>query len=141
MALVFPQPPDADDYDGERRWRKDCKRETIEARHRRLIKIGPALGDLAALRHLDVGDNEIEAFEGGDHAAMETLSVYSNRLTSLASLPRFENLRFLGVGYNRIEALPRTLCERCPLLECFDGAYNALASLDVTVDALSLIHI
>ena len=61
--LVFPQPPDADDYDGERRWRKDCKRETIEARHRRLIKIGPALGDLAALRHLDVGDNEIEAFE------------------------------------------------------------------------------
>ena len=64
--LVFPQPPDADDYDGERRWRKDCKRETIEARHRRLGKLGPALGDLAALRHLDVGDNEIEAFEGGD---------------------------------------------------------------------------
>ena len=64
--LVFPQPPDADDYDGERRWRKDCKRETIEARHRRLGKLGPALGDLAALRHLDVGDTEIEAFEGGD---------------------------------------------------------------------------
>ena len=96
----------------------------------------PALGDLAALRHLDVGDNEIEAFEGGDHASIETLAIYSNRLTSLVSLPRFENLRFLGVGYNRIEALPRTLCERCPLLECFDGAYNALASLDVTVDAL-----
>ena len=134
--LVFPQPPDADDYDGERRWRRDCKRETIEARHRRLGKLGPALGDLAALRHLDVGDNEIEAFEGGDHAAMETLAIYSNRLTSLVSLPRFGNLRFLGVGYNRIEALPRTLCERCPLLECFDGAYNALASLDVSVDAL-----
>ena len=134
--LVFPQPPDADDYDGERRWRRDCKRATIEARHRRLSKLGPALGDLAALRHLDVGDNEIESFEGGDHGSIETLSIYSNRLASLVSLPRFENLRFLGVGYNRIEALPRTLCERCPLLECFDGAYNALASLDVTVDAL-----
>ena len=69
----------------------------------------PALGDLAALRHLDVGDNEIEAFEGGDHASMETLAIYSNRLASLESLPRFENLRFLGVGYNSIEALPRAL--------------------------------
>ena len=134
--LVFPQPPDADDYDGERRWRRDCKRETIEARHRRLIKIGPALGDLAALRHLDVGDNEIEGFDQSDHGSMETLSIYSNRLASLVSLPRFENLRFLGVGYNSIEALPRTLGERCPRLECFDGAYNALASLDVSVDAL-----
>ena len=134
--LVFPQPPDADDYDGERRWRKDCKRETVEARHLHLVKIGPALGELEALRHLDVGDNEIEGFDRSDHAAMETLSIYSNRLTSLDSLPRFENLRFLGVGYNSIEALPRALGERCPLLECFDGAYNALASLDVTVDAL-----
>ena len=134
--LVFPQPPDADDYDGERRWRRDCTRETIEARHLHLVKLGPALGELEALRHLDVGDNEIEGFDRSDHAAMETLSIYSNRLTSLVTLPRFENLRFLGVGYNRIEALPRTLGERCPLLECFDGAYNALASLDRCVDAL-----
>ena len=134
--LVFPQPPDADDYDGERRWRRDCQRETIEARHLHLVKLGPALGELEALRHLDVGDNEIEAFDKSDHGSIETLSIYSNRLTSLVTLPRFENLRFLGVGYNRIEALPRTLGERCPLLECFDGAYNALASLDRCVDAL-----
>ena len=134
--LVFPQPPDADDYDGERRWRRDCTRETIEARHLHLVKLGPALGELEALRHLDVGDNEIEGFDRSDHAALETLAIYSNRLASLESLPRFENLRFLGVGYNQIEALPRTLSERCPLLECFDGAYNALASLDRCVDAL-----
>ena len=55
-----PRPPDADDYDGERRWRKDCKRDTIEARHRRLIKIGPALGDLDEADAAGAFDGDVE---------------------------------------------------------------------------------
>lgn len=133
---VFPQPPDPDDYDGGRRWHKYCKLETIEARHRHLTKVTGHLRELAALKHLDVGDNGIESFErNGDHEGLETLAVYSNNLCSL-ELPRFGNLRFLGVGYNRIEALPITLGDRCPLLEAFDGYFNHLSSLDASLDAL-----
>jgi hypothetical protein len=134
---VFPQPPDPADYDGERRWHRYCQLETIEARHRQLTRVTRDLRALVNLKHLDVGDNGIESFErNGDHEGLETLALYSNNLCSL-ELPRFGNLRFLGVGYNRIEALPITLGDRCPLLEAFDGAFNALSSLDASLDSLS----
>ena len=66
-----------------------------------------AAAQLAALESLDVSCNDVEGFEPGCRCeSLESLSLYSNRLASLDSLPRFPRLRSPKSGRTCIVQLP-----------------------------------
>ena len=67
----------------------------------KIIKIDEELLKLINLEDLHLSDNKIEIIENIPNNLKE-LSLYYNQITRINSSKSFENLLFLGLGYNCI---------------------------------------
>jgi leucine-rich repeat protein SHOC2 len=85
-------------------WR-DGAAVAICAHRAGLTALPSAIGSLARLARLDVGDNQLTELPALP-ASLRELYVYDNQLARLPRLPRLPRLSVLDANRNRLEALP-----------------------------------